>query len=401
MEYKKAGKFILLVLILSLFSYCGPKQEKADIFTEDGIEVVLNHLEPYTIKGKPSTLLLEEDFIIDFEREDLTEVGIKEVAGFDVDSESNIYIRISASTEDYIYKFDNTGDLLISFGRRGQGPGELELPRHLRVNEQDQIVVSDIRRNKLFLFEKDGNITKETPLAANHRMATLLGNGKILTMKGSFDPDEGKADYPIILCNEELEEIKILHPGRSMPNFLLAKKINGLQLYIDYNAWKISGGQIYIGNYGKEYEFLIYDKEGNLLRKIRKEYHKVKVPNQKKEEIENWLLDNFDSFEQYKNKVYFPEFYPPFQFFFMDEESRLYVMTYERGKGPNDFIFDIFNPDGLFIGRIELGNYGNLATSPIINPLPLNVVAKNDRIYCLREKESGFKELVVYRMKWE
>ena len=85
----------------------------------------------------------------------------------------------------------------------------------------------------------------------------------------------------------------------------------------------------------------------------------------------------------------------------MDEESRLYVMTYERGKGPNDFIFDIFNPDGLFIGRIELGNYGNLATSPIINPLPLNVVAKNDRIYCLREKESGFKELVVYRMKWE
>lgn len=394
-------KISLLIVTLSLLFYCNPKHGEVVKVVEDGVEVVLNHLEPYTIKGEPSTLHLEENFIIDFEREDLTEVGIKEVAGFDVDSESNIYIRISASNEDYIYKFDVKGDFLFSFGRRGQGPGELELPRHLRVNEQDQIVVSDIRRNKLFLFKKNGDNIQEISLATNHRMATLLENGIILSMNGSFDPDEGKADFPIILCEEDLEEIKILHPGRSTSNIPLAKKINGLQLYIDYNTWKISRGQIFIGNYGKGYEFLIYDSDGNLLRTIRKEYHKVRIPNQKKEEIGNWLLENFDSFEQYKNKLYFPEFYPPFQFFFMDEISRLYVMTYERGESPNGFIYDIFNPDGLFIDRMELGNYGNLATSPIINPLPLNVVAKNNRIYCLREKESGFKELVIYKMKWE
>ncbi len=389
------------MVTLSMLFYCNPKTDKVERVVEDGVEVIVNHLEPHTIKGEPSILHLEEEFTIDFEREDLAEIGIREVAGFDVDSDGNTYFWLSSSSANYIYKFDANGRFLFSFGRRGQGPGELELPRYLRVNELDQIVVSDNRRNKLLFFKESGDFVKDLSIASNHRAANLLENGKILVMKGSFNPDEGKADYPIILCNEELEEIKILYPGRSIPNFLLAKKINGLQLYIDYNVWKISSGQIYIGNYGQGYEFLIYDTEGNLLRKIRKEYHKVKVPDQKKAKIENWLLENFDSFEQYKNKVYFPEFYPPFQFFFLDERGRLYVMTYETGQRLNAFIYDIFNPDGLFIGRIELDNYGNLATSPIINPLPLEVVAKNNRIYCLREKESGYKELVVYKMRWE
>lgn len=392
---------MLLILLLSLLAYCGQKQDKIEKIVEDGVEVVLNHLEPYKLKTEPDNLSLAEEFIVDLESEDLSQLGIKEVAGFDVDSEGHIYLMLSSSNENYIYKFDAKGKFLSSFGRRGQGPGELELPRYLRVNELDQIVVSDFGRKKLFLFENDGDFIKDISLTSNHRAATLLGNGKILVMKSSFNPEEGKADFPIILCNENLEEIKTLHPGRYMPNFTLAKKVNGLSLYVDYHVWKISKGLIYVANYGSGYEFLIYDIEGNLLQKIRKEYHKVKVLDQAKEKIFNWLMNNFDSFEQVKTKLYFPEFYPPFQFFFLDERSRLYVMTYERGKSPNGFIYDIFNPAGQFIGRTELENYGNLATSPIINPLPLDVVAKKSRLYCLREKESGYKELVVYEMMWE
>jgi len=394
-------KIMLLMFTLSLLFYCSPKQDEVAKIVEDGVEVVINPIEPYVIKGEPSKLTLEEEFIIDFEREDLAEIGIREVLGFDVDSDGNIFFIVSRGFEDFIFKFGAKGNFLSSFGRRGQGPGELETPRFLRVDELEQIHVSDNVRKKICFYEKNGDLIKEISFTANYRIATLLGNGKILAMKGSFNREEGRGEFPIILCDEELEEIKILHPGRYMPNFTLAKKANGLRLYIDYNVWRISKGLIYVGNYGSGYEFLIYDTEGNLLRKIRKEYQKVKVPDQEKEKIFNWLKNNFDPFERVKHKLYFPEFYPPFQFFFLYEESRLYVMTYEKGKGPNDFVYDIFNPDGIFIGRIELGNYGNLASSPIINPLPLNVVAKNNLLYCLREKDSGYKELVVYKMKWE
>jgi len=394
-------KTMYLILIIFVLSCCGPKQEKIERIMEEGVEIIVNHLDPYKIKGEPGALHLEEELIIDFEREDLKEKGVREILGFDVDSDGNIYFIISRSLENLILKFDAKGNFLLSFGRRGQGPGELEAPRYLRVDELEQIHISDNVGKKIYLFEKNGDLIKEISLPSNYRIAALLGNENILAVKSNFNREEGRGEYPIILSNEELEEIKMLHPGQWMPNFTLSKKINALRIYMDFNVLRISKGLIYVGNYGKGYEFLIYDTEGNLLRKIRKDYRKVKVPDQLKEDILNGLSENFFSFEQVKGKVYFPKFHPPFQFFFLDEESRLYVMTYERGQGSNAFIYDIFDPDGLFIGGIELENYGSSPFSFTGIPVSLSVVAKNKRLYCIREKESGYKELVVYKMRWK
>lgn len=394
-------KVILLMVILSLLYYCNPKQDKVERVIEDGVEVVVNHLELSKIKGKPSTLHLDQEFMIDFERNDLKEMGIREILGLDVDSDGNIYFIVSRSDADLILKFGAQGNFVLSFGRRGEGPGELIAARYLRVDESEQIQISDNSRKKIFFFKKNGDFIRGISLPSNHRIATLLENGNILSVKNNFNKEVGRGEYPIILSNGDFEEIKMLHPGLWMANFTLSKRIHPLRMYMDYNVLRPSSGRIYVGNYGKEYEFLIYDTEGNLLRKIRKEYHKVKVSDPLKEEIVDWLSKNLDSFDKYKNKVYFPEFHPPFQFFFLDEESRLYVMTYEQGQGTNAFIYDIFNPDGLFIGRIELDNYGSSPFSVTGIPVPLDVVAKNNRLYCLREKENGYKELVVYKMTWE
>jgi hypothetical protein len=51
-------KHITLILILLIFSNCAQKQEKVEKIMEDGVEVVLNHLEPYKIKGEPIALTL-------------------------------------------------------------------------------------------------------------------------------------------------------------------------------------------------------------------------------------------------------------------------------------------------------------------------------------------------------
>ncbi len=394
-------KIILLLVSLSLLFYCNPKQDELVKVVEEGVEVIINHLEPYKIEGEPITLHLDQEFSIDFERDDLKETGIREIIGFDVDSDGNIYFIISRSDADPILKFGANGNFILSFGRRGEGPGELMGPRYLRVDELEHIQIADNTRKRIYIFEKNGDLIRTISLLSNHRIATLLENGNILAVKSNFNKDMGRGEYPIILSNADLDEIKMLHQGHWMPNFTLSKRINPLRYYMDFNVLRPSNGRIYVGNYGKGYEFLIYDTEGNLLKKIRKEYNKVKVSEQLKEEIVNGLSKFFDSFEQYKNKVYFPEFYPPFQFFFQDDESRLYVMTYEQGQGSNAFIYDIFNPDGLFKGRIELDNYGSSPFSYAGIPVPLNVVAKSDRLYCLREKENGYKELVVYKMRWE
>jgi len=79
--------------------------------------------------------------------------------------------------------------------------------------------------------------------------------------------------------------------------------------------------------------------------------------------------------------------YPRKRLTFPDED-RLYVMTNEIRKKSGEYTVDIFNSEGLFIGRKGIISSGTIK-------------AKNNRLYCLREKESGYKELVVYKMMWE
>ena len=68
-------------------------------------------------------------------------------------------------------------------------------------------------------------------------------------------------------------------------------------------------------------------------------------------------------------------------------------MTYEAGKTANEYVYDIFNPEGAFIARMSLDNYADFR--------PLEAKARKKRLYGMREKENGYKELVVYRMRWK
>ena len=69
-------------------------------------------------------------------------------------------------------------------------------------------------------------------------------------------------------------------------------------------------------------------------------------------------------------------------------------MTYEPGIKPGEYMFDIFNKDGVFIARMSLSvhhwGFGSL-----------NARVRGKQLYVVQEKESGYKRLVVYRMKWE
>ena len=89
---KMKQKILIVLSLISLFflSFCGPKQDEVDKIIEDGVEVVLNHQEPYKLKNEPTNLILTETMKIDLERTDLAELGLTDSYGFDVDSQGNI-----------------------------------------------------------------------------------------------------------------------------------------------------------------------------------------------------------------------------------------------------------------------------------------------------------------------
>ena len=188
-------KTLCLILCLAFFLTCGPKENKVEKIVEDGVEVVINHLEPYKIEGIQATLALEREMTIDTENDETAETGLVDIEAFDVDEEGNLYFIRWTSNENFVYKFDNR--------------------------------------------------------------------------------------------------------GRFVKSFVL----------------------------------------------------------------------------------------------FTDEEDRIFVMTYEKGASSNEWIFDIFTPEGVFFGRVPIKSR--------IDSREIAIRAKRSRIYSICEKESGYKELVVYKMRWE
>lgn len=68
-------KVVLFGIVLLMLG-CGPKQDSVERIIEDGVEVVLNHMEPYEIQGERAHLTLEEIFTIDTEINDIAELGL-------------------------------------------------------------------------------------------------------------------------------------------------------------------------------------------------------------------------------------------------------------------------------------------------------------------------------------
>jgi hypothetical protein len=384
---------VLIFLVFEFFS-CNVRHQKVDRITEDGAEVVLNHLEPYHIEGEPTSLHFEEECTIDTEKDTMAEAGLSDINSFDVDSEGNIYFFEERESAKYlVHKFDNKGRFTKSFIKRGQGPGEIQIPIFQPILAKNEIRIQDYGRRILFVFDGDGALIREIRLPASGAgmsVLTPLENGNYVEFKDYVDPSSKHRCDVMSLRDSSFEEIKELDRNDYGPPFMamITKKKGSPRVFIG----EISSGKIYLGNESRGYEILIYNLDGRLLEKIRKEYRPADVPDAFREN----LRLNFELLVL-NNKLIIPDKMPPFHYFFLDDEGRLYVKTYEKGSAEHESIHDIFNSAGCFIKRASLPGYGNwIGPGRELNRPKF----KNHRFYCIREKENGFKELVVARTIW-
>jgi len=385
-------KTVFYLCAALVFSSCATESEMPEITMENGVEVVLNRLEPYTLEGEPSTFTLEKEFSIDTENEAIAQLGLTDIGThFAIDSEANIYLTSYENAEGMILKFDSRGNFVRSFLRKGQGPGELEGRNYLSLNpavdRHDNIAFSDFG-NKLVVFDSDGNLIEERKTDSSTVSTSPLPNGNFLSFISVMD---GRSEFinqnPLCLLDSQFDKIKELDK-QMVPNPIVGKRLKGIYYIL---SWSVSDSLIFTGFQERGYTISAYDFDGNLVRKIKKEWKPVTVPEEHKKKF----MRDFSAplFDDIRSKIYFPDAMPPFHSFFADDKGRLFVMTYEKGENPGEILFDIFNPGGICIGRKglkilhdESGVYAKM---------------KNGRFYCLDEKESGYKELIVAKVIWE
>jgi hypothetical protein len=379
-------KAVCYFIGFGLLISCEGRRPHVDRIVEDGVEVILNHHEPYRLKGQPSHLRLEEETRIDFEKEEYSGLGLDEPYFVEVDSKGNIFIvEREADSEFFIYKFSPDGRFVSQFGRKGQGPGEVQGIWGILIDRNDNLSISDPNVNKVVTLDSEGRLIKETKIAPGVLDVLPLPNGNFLGRRYPKEDSDPRGMY-LSLLDPEFKEIKLID-FYDLSDYAPGKKQVG---FIVHFYWRVAGDLIYVGNGSRGYEIRVWDLKGNLLRKSRKEYRQVPYLEEFRLQTERIIAAGNKWLVVAKDML-------PVNSFFVDDGGRLFAMTYEQGANPDEYIHDVFNSEGVLIARVPLGKYGILGRA--LNPL--RATARNGRFYRLRFKESGFAELIVYRMMWE
>ena len=75
------------------------------------------------------------------------------------------------------------------------------------------------------------------------------------------------------------------------------------------------------------------------------------------------------------------------QLFYLDDQGRLIVRTYERGEERREFYHDIFDKEGRYIAKVLLD----------VEPF----LWKGGKLYAREETEDGYYILRTYNILWE
>ena len=79
-------KYCCIFFCLIALHHCNPKLESVEKIFEEGVEIVVNHIEPYALKGEPSKLDIDDMFVIDGANDEIINTGLTDIKEFTIDS---------------------------------------------------------------------------------------------------------------------------------------------------------------------------------------------------------------------------------------------------------------------------------------------------------------------------
>lgn len=355
--------------------------EAQKIKTVDGVKIISNGQKPKPPKGSLSQLVLEEEMTWgDSEDPEKSFAGLE--LPFIVAENGRIYALDMEIA--HVKIFDDSGQLIQTFGKKGQGPGEFSMPAGIQITPEGNLMIEDSLNRRLAFYSLKGEHIKDISTATKLAMARILldkqGNMLGMEMSGPMDNklfmEYKKYDKDLNpLFSLTKVEFPIPIPGSG-------SKMNLMDMLVGYQF--DNDGNVFFGR-NQEYAIQVFAPDGKHIRTIKKDFKAVKVTQ---EDIDEMLerVPNNTSGVNVKEMFEFPKLFPPFQSFVLDEEGRLFVRTYIKGKVKNEYVIDIFDKEGVFISQ--------LTTKVDFRKW------KNNKVYSVEENEDGYKVLKRYGYSW-
>jgi hypothetical protein len=368
---------LCLLLITGLISYTEGQKVK----TVDGVKIIQNKKKPKPPRGIPSKVSFELECVIG--ESDDPEKSFSEVSNFVVDDKGTIYALDFKDRKIKVYEAD--GRFVRSFGKQGQGPGELDMPAGIHLTPDNELIVEDATARKLVYFGLDGTYIKHISLTEKFALALvnlLMGpNGHF--MGRELKLEEKKMFFEIQKFDHDLKPLFSLDKIEfAIPVPGSGNKINLMDMLSLYQF--DSMGNIYYGR-NLDYEIKVFTPAGKHIKSIKKDYEPQKITE---EDIQE-MLDRIPNMGavNVKEMFEFPKLFPPYQYFTIDEDNRIFVRTWEKGENDGEFFYDVFDSEGRYIAQF---------------PSTMDIrLWKKGKAYSYEQNEDGFNIIKRYTVRWE
>lgn len=327
---------------------------------------------------------------------------------------------VSARKQHKIFKFSKTGELLTSFGQKGQGPADLFHAGDLSILDNKYLVVGEYASNRrISIFDLMGKFQKlvrtnysvfDVVALKSNKIAILsktsveksLLKGNVYIKVYIKDIDSGK-ERIIVSETDKFEWAKQKDVFIALPSLFkevfIKRTISG-NLLLGINYSNIISIYSPAGERIKSIDLNIKPTKvtGKIIRK-----HKVDFINTSRERKWNneRHLKAFESFNSYDR--FFSKHLPFYNSAIIDGEGNILVFHYTGCFDTNSPGFQVYSPKGDYICDSRL-NFG-IFRAPFVDSSFLGKIAiRSDGLYGLFEPDSEggedtYKQLIKVKFK--
>jgi len=378
----KTALFIFITVIAFLFN-CGKSDKTYTIEIKDGVNYVHNKAPLWGDEQRISLELVRQIGELDTDDENLQFYRLRDIA---FDDEDNMYILDAGNYR--VQKFDKEGNYILSFGRQGQGPGDLRSARQLQFDSDGLLHVLDLGNNCVQVFTTDGKFFRMYSAKGFANGFTLLNSG-LIAGNGYLGGLQTR-DRRVNLQDVEFPNLYIYDQKAT-----IVRKIGKERKY-EARDMKALGNYSSVTFDDQDNLYLAFDNRnliekytsnGKPLLKISREkgYREITNPERIREEIAGGIMADFSIINKFSGGIQ------------LDSKGRMWVLSYIRQlsaderkmngkKDASDLVnFEVYDKEGILLTRI---------------PIEFGISREFKRIYndCIYFMDSR-QEMAVYEYK--
>jgi len=324
------------------------------------------------------------------------------------DSRGNVYVCDSRACS--IFKFDAAGKYLKSIGRKGQGPGEFNMPYRIVVTA-DRLFVYDLMNRRLCVLTPEGEFIKSIPIVTGEGRPDgmkSLPNGDIVMGWETihYGDQEKPQDYEVRIYTPDLTLLKSLTKHAIWRNKYMhiegfGRTTNIIQPFSPLVSWDVAAdGKVIVG-FGKKYEIEVHDPAKGKVASFSHSYDPVKVTDKDKTTFFASLTYGYSDSsgnmgtlqkgppEPIVKATEFPKEKPPFFNLLADSDGNILVFPYRRAGEKEGRVFDAFSPDGKFIGTVTVEGAA---------PMPRTAAFRKGTFWATQADSEGIAKVVKYKI---